>query len=186
MSRATRFFLVCLAISFWWLLPFKQHHLAQTAADGSLHLDGYRVQPLQDFQIDALVLSREDYRLGREAQISPTDLALGWGPLGDAAIAAKIHFSQGGRWYHWQTEQPPLPPREIETHSANMHMIPASDTVAHSLAAVSAGEHIHLSGKLVQVSAADGWRWTSSLSREDTGAGACELVWVERLDIDSQ
>ena len=29
--------------------------------------------------------------------------------------------------------------------------------------------------------APDGWRWRSSLTREDTGAGACELVWVERI-----
>lgn len=28
-----------------------------------------------------------------------------------------------------------------------------------------------------------GWRWRSSLSREDTGDGSCELVWVERLEL---
>jgi hypothetical protein len=28
---------------------------------------------------------------------------------------------------------------------------------------------------------ADGWRWDSSLSREDSGPGACELVWVEAV-----
>jgi hypothetical protein len=28
-----------------------------------------------------------------------------------------------------------------------------------------------------------GWRWVSSLSREDTGAGACELIWVESLSV---
>jgi hypothetical protein len=31
--------------------------------------------------------------------------------------------------------------------------------------------------------APDGWRWRSSLTREDTGAGACELVWVERIAV---
>ena len=31
--------------------------------------------------------------------------------------------------------------------------------------------------------AADGWRWVSSLTREDTCAGACELIWVERLEV---
>lgn len=62
-------------------------------------------------------------------------------------------------------------------------MIPASDDVARTLAQVSAGEHIRLSGKLVRVEGDDGWRWVSSLTREDTGAGACELVWVESLEL---
>ena len=36
---------------------------------------------------------------------------------------------------------------------------------------------------LIEVRGADGWRWRSSLTREDTGAGACELVWVERIAV---
>jgi hypothetical protein len=30
----------------------------------------------------------------------------------------------------------------------------------------------------VQVNTPDGWRWRSSLTREDTGGGACEVVYV--------
>ena len=37
------------------------------------------------------------------------------------------------------------------------------------------------SGYLIEARAPDGWRWRSSLTREDTGAGACELVWVEQI-----
>lgn len=184
MSRATQFFLVCLAISFWWLLPSSPREAPQAAADGSFRLVRYTIRPLQDFQIDALVLGREDYSFDREAELSPTDLALGWGPLADPAMAARIHFSQGGRWYHWQAEPLPLPRREIETHSANMHLIPANRDVARTLADVTSGEHIHLAGKLVKVTGDDGWQWSSSLTREDTGAGACELIWVEQLSID--
>ena len=35
-----------------------------------------------------------------------------------------------------------------------------------------------LAGWLVQADASDGWRWRSSLSRDDSGAGACEVVYV--------
>ena len=51
--------------------------------------------------------------------------------------------------------------------------------LAHILKNVSVGDVVSLSGFLVDVSRADGWRWTSSLSREDSGGGACELLWVE-------
>jgi hypothetical protein len=42
---------------------------------------------------------------------------------------------------------------------------------------------VALTGYLVEVRGPDGFRWRSSLTREDTGNGACELVWVEKLDV---
>lgn len=66
-------------------------------------------------------------------------------------------------------------------HSANMHMIPSSSAVARHLRAVRVGHVVRFAGYLVSARAADGWRWDSSLSREDSGPGACELVWVETV-----
>ena len=42
-------------------------------------------------------------------------------------------------------------------------------------------QRIRLSGQLVRVDGDDGFTWSSSLSREDTGNGACELIWIEQL-----
>jgi hypothetical protein len=47
---------------------------------------------------------------------------------------------------------------------------------------VRQGELVHIEGFLVDASRPDGWRWRTSLSREDTGNGACELVFVETLE----
>jgi hypothetical protein len=74
-----------------------------------------------------------------------------------------------------------LPRRVIETHSANMHMIPASGEIERRLKSIRAGNMVHLKGFLVEVTAQEGWRWKSSLTRDDTGGGACELVLVESL-----
>ncbi|WP_166627906.1 hypothetical protein [Thiopseudomonas denitrificans] len=41
------------------------------------------------------------------------------------------------------------------------------------------GQVIALEGYLVDAAAPDGWRWNTSLTRKDTGTGACELFWVE-------
>ena len=60
-------------------------------------------------------------------------------------------------------------------------MIPASPEIDRRLRAVRAGDVIRLRGYLVRVEATDGWQWRSSLSRADTGAGACELVLLEAL-----
>lgn len=139
--------------------------------------------PLAGFSLDARVLSRRDYSLGREAAFSPTDLALGWGPMREDAVLSRLSISQSSRWYHYRWQgTPPLPPAEIVRSSANMHMIPSDADVAAALRRVRKGDRVRIDGWLVRVDAPDGWRWISSLEREDTGAGACEVLYVCRIE----
>jgi hypothetical protein len=148
-----------------------------------LALENYHVEPLAAFSIEARVLSTEKYRLGRESEISPVDFALGWGAMSDSAVLDRIDISQRGRFYFWHVDEFPIPREEIESHSANMHMIPANASVARRLKEIRPGQVVRLQGYLVAISADDGWKWRSSLSRTDTGNGACELVWVESVEI---
>jgi hypothetical protein len=62
-----------------------------------------------------------------------------------------------------------------------MHMIPANDDIKKTLEDLRPGEVIDLKGFLVLVTRPHGWKWKSSLSRTDTGMGACEVVWVDEL-----
>lgn len=136
-------------------------------------------EPLAGFSVSARVLSREDYTHGREADFSPVDLALGWGPMRDDAVLSRLEISQSGRFYRYRWRgDPPIPLDEIVRSSANMHLVPANSAVAAALDAVSPGDHVRIDGWLVQIEASDGWRWRSSLTREDSGAGACELIYV--------
>jgi hypothetical protein len=145
----------------------------------SFDFNGYRITPLATFDLQGRVLSRKDYRFGREAELAPVDIAFGWGRMSDSAVLAKIDISQGNRFYRWQTREPPIPLREIEMSSANMHLIPADDSVKYAMEDAREGQLVKLTGKLVRVDAKDGWRWKSSLTRNDTGGGACELIYVE-------
>ncbi|MEO8001494.1 MAG: hypothetical protein ABI644_06420 [Arenimonas sp.] len=136
--------------------------------------------PLAGFSLQARVLSRENYYMGTEAEFSPTDLALGWGPMSEPDMAKKLNVSQSGRWYRysWGSEGPPIEQSEIISNSANMHMVPANNSVAASLKDISANDVIELDGWLIRIEKNDGWRWQSSLSRNDSGDGACEVVYV--------
>ena len=62
-----------------------------------------------------------------------------------------------------------------------MHMVPANEAVARDLSRIDEDDRIRIVGKLVDISAADGWRWRSSRTRTDTGNGACELVLLEQI-----
>ena len=135
------------------------------------------------FVVTARVLSRADYSWGADAKLIPEDLALGWGRMSDSAVLASIKISQSDRFYYWHVEQFLIPRREIETSSANMHMIPADAGVKRELEQVRPGEVVHFEGFLVDASRADGWHWKTSMTRDDVGAGACELVYVENISI---
>jgi hypothetical protein len=147
-------------------------------------VNGYELRTLQAFAIKARVLGVEHYRSGRESDLSPTDLALGWGRMADPRVSDQLSISQSARWYHWRhAGKPPIPTREIEISSANMHMIPANGEVARALSALEKGRVVSLRGYLVEAQGRDGWSWRSSLTREDTGAGACELVFVQAIEV---
>ena len=156
-----------------------------TSSSASFTFRGYTITPMASLHLNAKVLSRKTYRVGREAELSPMDLALGWGRMSDESVLADIEISQSYRWYRWWTSNFPIPRREIETSSGNMHLIPSNDWIASIIDDVRKGDIVEISGKLVRVDADDGWHWISSLSREDVGNRSCELVWVEDFFIHS-
>lgn len=141
------------------------------------------ITPLANYSVTAVVLSRSRYRYDAGAKIAPVDLALGWGPMSISGVINELSISQSGRWYEytWRND-PPLDPAQIARNSANTHCIPADDNVRRQLLAVKRHELVTLSGYLVEVKRSDGFRWRSSLSRDDTGGGACEIVWITALD----
>jgi len=150
----------------------------------SFSVDDYQITPAAEFSLEARVLSTEKYHTGREADLSPFDLALGWGPMSDSAVLDKLNISQGNRFYFYSwPDQPPIPQSEIAENSANMHMIPANEEIKKRLDKVRVGQVVQLSGYLVRVQAPGGWHWDSSMTRTDSGNGACELVWVENVSV---
>lgn len=143
--------------------------------------EGHLFTGVAAFDIRARVLSTERYRFDPSARLSPVDFALGWGPMSDTRVLDKLTITQGGRWFRWAARELPIPEGVLMTHAANMHMIPANAAVRRKLLAVREGELVHLQGKLVQIAGPDGFRWSSSLTREDTGDGSCEVVWVDSI-----
>lgn len=147
----------------------------------SVRFNEYQLTLLAEFSIDARVLGRENYRFGREAELSPWDFALGWGEMARPEIAEQFDIRQSGRWYYWRAQQLPIPQRQVETSSANMHLIPANAQVREQLERLDEEDQLRLRGFLVEARGDDGWRWRSSLSREDTGNGACEVILVTEV-----
>lgn len=144
----------------------------------------FTLYPRARFEIEARVLSTRRYHFGRGASLAPVDLALGWGPMSDSSLLAHLDISQSARWYSFRYDAAaPVDGMQIARSSANMHMVPAGRSQEKQLKSLRVGEIVKIRGLLIDVSDDSGWSWSTSLSRDDTGAGACEIVYVESIHL---
>lgn len=142
----------------------------------------YTLTPLASYNIQARVLSLRTYWVDRFADLSPVDFAMGWQKMSDTTVLDAIHLSQDDRFYFYSWKlSAPIPQDEMVASSANMHLIPADSSISEQIKNVKVGQVISLKGDLVEAVKASGWKIRSSLSRTDTGPGACEVMWVTEV-----
>ncbi len=159
--------------------PFQQH----LDTPYEFAAQGHGLTARARFTITARVLASERYRIDPMAPLVPYDIALGWGLMSDTSVLERVEVTQGNRFYYWRTEDDTLPLVELARHSANMHLIAADDDVAERIASLRVGQVVTIEGLLVDVRRPDGGTMNTSLSRNDTGAGACEIIWTEKFAV---
>lgn len=147
-------------------------------------VDEFTLTPLASFAFDARVLLVSRYRWDTESALSPYDLGIGWQRMSDTAVIEQLGLTQSSRFMYWRwRDAPPIPEAEITRSAANVHVIPANSVIERQIAQLRPGQIVSARGLLVEAVRADGWRWRSSLSRDDGGNGACELMYVETISI---
>jgi hypothetical protein len=157
----------------------------QTASDrrDPFGVNGYQLTPVAQISWRARVLSVEPYSWDAGAAISPVDVALGWDRMSDESVLSQLKITQGQRFFTYRYQRAPIPQAEIERSAANVHMIPATDDVAAVLKRARPGEILEMKGYLVNVRGPQSFTWNTSLVRDDTGPGACEIVYVEWVQV---
>jgi hypothetical protein len=141
----------------------------------------YVITPRARYDIEARVLSVERYRTDGGAKLSPLDFAVGWGRMSDSAVLDHFRVTQGARFFTIYPDETAIDVRAALLDSANMHLIPADSAVKQQLQKVRPGHIVRLRGLLVSIAGQGGYTWQTSLTRTDTGAGACELFYVESV-----
>ncbi len=142
---------------------------------------GHSLTAVAEFQIEAKILSKKEYRDGREANIAPVDLALGWGAMATEPLLSKLSVTQNGRFASISYAPDEISRSEIIHNSSNMHMVPISRDVKKALLNVEPGQVVQIKGYLVNIRHTDGWRWRTSTTRTDEGNGACEIILVQSI-----
>jgi hypothetical protein len=180
LGAAVWFFFIRDAPAQWKGVPAPRQPIQTSSGLPAAFRHGeYTLKPLAKYQITAVVLRGERYRFAPLSDLCPLDLALGWGPMSMAYALNELKITQHGRFYFfsWKNESP-LEPEQMAKNSANTHCLPADSAIRSKLLAVKRHDLVTLTGYLVEVTDAEGLTWRSSLTRDDTEGGACEILWV--------
>lgn len=149
-----------------------------------LKLKNYSIEKKAEYEVTAIVLSKKEYS-DMASDLIPIDLALGWQKMSIQSNIDKLDISQSNRWYYYYLKEK-MDVSDVSNYSANTHIIPLNDQILKKIEDIDVGQKIFLKGYLVNVSISKDNRqmnFYSSLSRIDTGAGACEVFLVEDIII---
>jgi hypothetical protein len=146
--------------------------------------------PLAAYTLRGVVLGRENYYSGWNTSLSPCDVAMAWGPLTSGKLWKRLSWSQTGRWYYWEYDSDfPYDNTFVGRYSSNTHIIPANANLSRAVRNLGKGDIAELVGELVRVEGKRGEQtvsWASSQSRQDTGDGSCEVLYLRRLKVDGK
>ncbi len=148
----------------------------------------FTIKPLAAYEIHAQVKSRRTYDTDWTSLLSSIDLALAWGGLVSKIADKHITYSQKKRWYYYNYDGgSPYYKPYIRSHSSNHHILPANTNIERAVHSLAVKDKVCLKGYLVKVEGKSSlnekvW-WNSSMTREDEGDGACEVLWVKEIQI---
>ncbi len=168
--------------------PTENLPLTPERKDGKFQYD---VQPLFDYQLTGLVvskhLSEEDIGMRDHAAhgdfLNSMDLCVVWGENIRSGVYQKMTFHNDD----WSC-QPAFRKNTTRedwskyqgTAVSNNHLLSGNFNADEVLNKIRPGDQIRIKGKLVKYRRADqdGAYRSSSVVREDTGNGACEIIYV--------
>ena len=140
-----------------------------------------------EYEIQGRVLMASSYWVFYRSDLMVVDVGLAWGERLDWMMQT-LHFNQGGRWLFWQSDGP-MSKQDVlyvKSHISNNHLIPAMFdwNLEKAIRWIREDDVVRLKGYLVTIETPEGKViLDSSTSRTDTGAGACEVIWVEEVQI---
>lgn len=155
----------------------------------------YNLTPVAEYDIAGLIVSRMDYRtfsIQQSDATFPMDLCLIWGDNVKNGVYKEpgLSFRQDFRFclYTWSGES-----KLNTTQVSNNHLLINDPEIEKRLKKLHRGDQVRVTGKLVDVSAtaagelkehdAPAFTMQTSENRTDSGGGACEIIYVEGLEI---
>lgn len=148
---------------------------------------------LASYQIEGLVVGLDDYTTNSlYDRVSPRDISLAWGDM--AAHNNLITWERSHREMNAEVSlfaEIVIGKKydELFSQYSNNHLIFNDDSVRETALSIKRGDHIIITGSLVDVTIRDNndrnayYKLTSSLRRDDDGDDSCEVILVTDIKI---
>lgn len=175
--------------------PYKEKVTDSQVIEFEKNSYKYEITPLFDYEINALLVSKMNYRafsIQKFDKVFPYDLCLIWGSNITSGFyrARSVKFTQDSRWCNAEGCG------DIRLNGddfANNHLVVNNSEVEHKLKSLVVGDQIKIKGKLVNVKAhllgkagtydSLNYTWNSGVEKTGLGAGACKVIYVEGMEI---
>ena len=151
----------------------------------------YTLTPRAVYDISGLVVSqhRGDALVNIAHKADPgniKDVCVVWGEAITNGSYQRMKYVSGEFTCTFSWSGGLTPPFNLEKISNN-HLIPADPTVARRIRAIRIGDQVRMRGLLVDYTVTENGREIftrrTSLTRSDTGNGACEILYVTELSV---
>lgn len=145
----------------------------------------YRITPLYDYEFYGLVTSfthsssfADYYHEQWKDYLNTTDFSMVWGANVKSGIYRKIMFRSDAWTGAYRGSLSDLSKFKSSAF-ANNHLLSDDPIIRKTIKSIRRWDQIFLKGYLVKyaLKGSEGWRG-SSVTREDTGNGACEVIYV--------
>ena len=149
----------------------------------------YRVEPLYDYELYGLVVS---YRMhdGEDSmhrwsndRLNMADLCVVWSDTAFSEHLTKLDFWNGIFTCNVQTRDSVAWAHFDMNQLSNNHLISDDPFIRERVDDVRIGDQIRVKGWLARYGAVGGELRGTSTTREDTGNGACETIYVNEFEI---
>jgi hypothetical protein len=152
----------------------------------------YRIAPVADYEITGLVVSRHDadtwwdwiHRASND-HLNVVDLCMVWGANAADGAYEKMSFSSGQFVCYYSSRDDTAWQPQYTRALSNNHLLTEDPHIARQLRRLRVGDQVRIGGQLASYSHDAGFAFTrgTSLTREDTGNGACETIFVREVEL---
>ncbi len=151
----------------------------------------YSIRPLFDYVLDGVVVSLHDARAFTDIWhhgdwqdfLNLRDLCVVWGGNVAGGVVRDMHF-HNGNWTCWAQAGDDRVWARFNPHQlSNNHVLASDPEVRRAIRRVRVGDQIQFRGVLAHYAHGGGFARGTSVTRTDGGNGACETVYIDRLEM---
>ncbi len=151
----------------------------------------YAITPLYTYDIVGLVVSGHDtnawwdyYHKRWGDNLNIKDLCVVWGQANALSGLYKEFSFKSGSWTcYYKTKSTAAYQAFSNGHFSNNHLLVDSDKAARVLRSIRRGDQVRIKGYLATYAHDGVFSRGTSVTRTDTGNGACETIYVKEVEV---